>query len=153
MITTREIHQNYYKKLRKEPLVLVRDYRKIVNAINKKIKERVLFGESVRLPRLGTLTITKKERNFNKPRLDMGSTMKLKKKLLAEGKTVYKEWKDEDGNKQNNGGEKYFVYYTDDIFYMFNIGNNRCLKNDKGENWWFYPTSTLQESLAKRLKQ
>lgn len=153
MITTEDIHRNYYKKIRKQPLVKIRDYRKIVNCINKKIRDKVIFGESIRLPRLGTLSVVKRDRDFSNPKVNISATMKLKEQLISEGKTIYKEWKDGNGELQNNGGEQYLVYYTDDFYYMFNLGNNRRLKNDKDETWWFTPTSTSKQMLTKSLKK
>lgn len=48
--------------------------------------------------------------------INHSATAKKKKEILSRGGTLYKEWKDENGNKQNNGGEEYLIFYLKDNF-------------------------------------
>lgn len=104
------------------------EYFKLVTSLLKKLSDRVLEGDKIKLP-FGTLAILKKHNDFRKVGINMSASMKLKKEIIARGGIPYEVEKDEEGNiVSDNGGEKYYVYFTEDSYFWLSIGSERKLK-------------------------
>ena len=106
------------------------EYIAIVYPLVEKIPDLLLEGEKIKFP-FGTFGILQygntgpgKITNIN-----FNATMKRKKELIAEGKTPYEPIRDEDGNIiGDNGGEKYFQFFTEDSYFHLSIGDLRKLE-------------------------
>lgn len=61
---------------------------------------------------LGRVVIDKFNNKGRKRGIDWGTSNKIKAKLLEDGKTLYKEVKNEDGTVSDNGGEKWLITYN-----------------------------------------
>lgn len=87
------------------------EYRNILRSYYTKAREVIIKGDRFYFGKgLGYLKLEAITRNSKKSltRIDHGKTKILKKKLLAEGKTLW--------SKDNPEGEKYLIYYTDDYY-------------------------------------
>jgi nucleoid DNA-binding protein len=117
MEVTREAYKSYKKESKN--LLSYSKFKTIVEQINIAIIDEVTKGNLVTLTSLGTLKVKKKVRTFVK--VDLVATKHKKEQLLKEGKSIYKQWKDEQGNIVNNGGIEYLTYYSNPNYLMFSI--------------------------------
>lgn len=103
-------------------------YKDLISNTNKKVVDLVVEGERVRLGQLGVLHVEVRERKYNKPTVNILATKKRKAYLESQGILPYKAIKDKDGKIiGDNGGEKFFVYYTDDWYAGVQIGKSRLI--------------------------
>jgi len=108
-----------YKKLDKlkKEILSYTIYKDVISIFNKSMVDEILKGESFNLGfGIGIIKIRKKKRNLLKPVIDWNESKKLKQQIINEGGTPYEVTKrDVEGKPlENNGGEKYFVYRTDE---------------------------------------
>lgn len=73
------------KKKEKERRLTYAEYRKVITEFNLRIIEKILTGYTFRVPyKLGTLSIKKIKRKFDKPTINWGETKKLKDQGIDE---------------------------------------------------------------------
>lgn len=81
-------------------------FKEVISQFYKKLKTHVVVGESVKLPNtFGSISSVTLQRSFQKKRINYPASMKLRKELVAQGKTPRKAGETE--------GEDWIVYYTD----------------------------------------
>jgi len=68
---------------------------------------------------LGKIVIDTYKNEGRKRGIDWGTSKRIKKELLEKGKILYKETTNEDGIKENNGGEKWMITYNHKPFDAF----------------------------------
>lgn len=87
-------------------------YNSVVRDFNERAMEEVFKGKVWDLgSNLSAIWIARFERTFKRRRIDWNASNKLKAELLAEGKTLF--------SKENQSGEMWLVYCTDDDYYRF----------------------------------
>ncbi len=97
--------------------ITLKMYSDIIRWFNLEIIGNMCQGYILRLGVLGQIQVVRKV--VKKPGIDWGTTMKVKKDLLKRGEKILEFEPDDDGNLIGNGGEPYFIYYTNDEAYWF----------------------------------
>ena len=132
---------NYFKLIRirlEQSVIPYYIYREVIFAINREIAKYILEGGIYTMGIVGKIFIIEKENiqysEWSKPvnsRVDWGETAKNKKRLQAQGISLYNE-------KNNPTGTKYFKYHNNDYDYWWcwlsGAIHNRSL-------YRFYPNS------------
>lgn len=130
-------------------------FRSVIQEFNKTLSAQILNGYKIRNTVIGDILIVgkyKKGKDKKNHDINWHLTNQLQKKLIDEGKLLYTEWKDESGNVQNNGGEKYLIFYTDPIKYSWKwnkAGSTKFTKNIK--RYRFIPTRFNKRELSKKI--
>lgn len=146
-----EYYKYYRKNLDKHSLNRL-EFTKAIEFVNFCILEELFNGKEISIPKLGVLRVLEKIRR--RPVVDFPTTKKNKQKILDEGGTPYKQWKDEKGNITNNGGEHYLAFYTNDKYYMITLGaNNNKLYNEESTRYDFKPVKGAITRLNQEIKQ
>ena len=129
-------------------------YKAIARKFNRKVNKEILNGYIFSPGAgVGSFFINKKKRSFLKPTINWHESNKYKKELIAQGKVPYEIFKrDIEGNiLSDNGGEKWFIYYTDDFNLWWAWDKRFCvIKNQALYN--FRPVNG-EHSLIKELNQ
>jgi len=145
-------YYNYYRKNSETHSLDRKEFTIAINFLNTTIVDLVLRGKKVNLPNLGTLQVVEKTRR--RPMVDFPTTNANKKILLEEGKTIFKQWKDEDGNVVNNNGEHYLTYFDDTSYYHIVLGGNHDkVYNSKGTRYNFKPVKGFIKTLNQEIKE
>jgi len=128
------------------------EYFKLVTSLLKKMSDIVLEGDKIQLP-FGILTILKKHNDFIKTGINFNASMKEKQRIIDNGGIPFEVVKNEKGETiRDNGGEKYFVYLTDDTYFWLNIGHERKLKVGK-HKYKFIPFRSFNYRRQRKLKE
>jgi len=119
------------KKLNKlkNEIISYKIYKDVISIFNKSLIDEILKGEHINLGfGVGTIKIKKRKRDLSRPVIDWGETNKLKEEIINNGGTLYKVLKrDKDNNiLEDNNGEKYLVYRTDEYYYMWHWKKSHC---------------------------
>ena len=129
-----------------------KEFDKEVKSILKVCRDEMVEGNKIKTP-LGTFRVAEGICNFYKPRVDIVHSMELKKEILARGGIPYKAVKDENGKViGDNGGEKFFVYFTKDSFFYITIGNKRVIYIED-KNFKFHPAASTLRLVRKKLQE
>lgn len=101
------------------------EYFALLYPLFKKMQETILEGEKIQLP-FGTLAILKVLNKFQASGVNWAVSMTIRRKMIKDGILPLEIIRDKDGNRvSDNGGEPYFMYFTEDHYYALNIGKER----------------------------
>ena len=98
---------------------------------------------------LGRVVIDTFNNKGRKRGIDWGESNKIKTELLKQGKTLYKETKNEDGTKSNNGGEKWLITYNHkdfDAFWKWKSMSSSLVKTHRFKPTNYRPTIIYDEN-------
>lgn len=151
------------KLIYKEQTKLLQDkvdyklFKQVTEQFNKAISDKILSGYKLRNSLVGDILVVgkyKKGKNAKNYDIDWNKTNKLKAELEKQGKILYKEWKTEDGKVENNGGERYLVFYTDPIKYSWKWNKGGSAKFTKNiKKYRFIPTRFNKRELSRRIQE
>ena len=95
-------------------------FRKICVRFNSAVMDEIIYeGRTLNMGfGLSTLSVVKSDIDYARQRINWGESIKLKRKLESEGKTLFSD--------ENPDGNKWLVYYTFDSFVHFYWCKSRC---------------------------
>ncbi len=144
----RKIYKDYLKD---EESIPYEDFKHILEIFNKKLSEKIIKGYKFKIGHnLGTIKIVKKERKFRlnengnpTSAINWGASNKRKAELLKEGKKLYDE-------KEQPNGEEWLVFFTDRFFirFLWNRGDTTTFSAKNIRTYAFRPTWTNKRSLS-----
>lgn len=136
--STKEMYAFYKAKYpkSKEPYWM---FKEVIARYNKKTADAIIFGQVLNFDnKIGNLLIKKIRRNYEKPVVDWGASKKEKKKILAEGGTLWSE--------QNPSGEKWMIYHSDPWYLRFAWVKKRVCRVKNQTVYKFVPTSNRSKT-------
>lgn len=145
----------YYKKTGGK--LTYRQFKDIIALNNQLIVDEIVKGYHFVIPHgIGVIRIIQEKRKISitedngtiKGQVNWGESLKLKARLLLEGKTLYECEKDKYGTiLSDNGGERWLVYHIDNYFNKFIFARGGLLHNVWGYD--FTPTwSNIKKLVA-----
>jgi len=119
--------RKYYKDADDETLSFAQYRTMLDEVLDKLVTEVVQSRTHLSMPGIGTLGIYSVKNKFDRPKINSAESLKLRSQIIKEGKIPFSPIKDENGkNIGDNGGEPWYVYYTNDLICHIRInGDNR----------------------------
>lgn len=147
----------WFKKKNPDTEIVYWMFREILLRHNKKAADAIIFGDVFNLGNhVGRILIKKIKRNYDKPVVDWGASRKEKKKLIEEGKLLYEEWYELNGQKvdkqtrgavkKNNGGEKWMIYFNDPYYFRWAWSKKRVCRVKNQTVYKFLPTNNRSKA-------
>lgn len=139
--------RKYYKRLEGVKIDFI-SYRNMMEDILEVLSDKIVKDKaSLVMPGIGTLGIYTSLNQFKRPKINSAESLKLRQQIIKEGKIPFSPIKDENGkNIGDNGGEPWYVYYTNDIICAWRINGINTLSIGEGR-FKFYATRNLKKKL------
>ena len=144
-ISSREAYKTFPLKHK----LTYEEFNEIVKSTMLKARGLIVDGEQIQTP-LGVIKVKERKHNFHNPSVNPIATKIKRDKILAEGGTIYKPVRNENGEiVGDNGGEKYLCFSTADSFHYVTTGVNRYI-DIEGNKYKFLPFATTIRAVRAR---